>query len=221
MCKPEYTEEVRKSNFKKSEERTSKDPKTGLLEVTESDFRNDENRTSNSSENGYPEVRNSNTNHNDHIQNNFSQTNISIPHHQDHPEMEERHNGYDEGRGQPDALEIKESWVTMLRRQTEYDCLLQDPAFTYHKGIVDGIINIVADILAFPSETIRINGRELPYEVVRDRLIRIDFTVLSYTVQKLSKVGSDIFSGTNYILTALYNALDTIDFNFQAEVNRS
>ena len=87
--------------------------------------------------------------------------------------------------------------------------------------MIDGIINIIADMaITTPPDGVEwINGRAYPYEVVRNRLLEIDFDVLSHVLTKLKETKTQIKSLRRYILTTIYNAFDEMDISLQAEVN--
>jgi len=122
----------------------------------------------------------------------------------------------------PDGqINYKESYINLIRLKVRYEGMIRDELFMNRKGMIDGIINIIADmaITAPPDGVEWINGRAYPYEVVRNRLLEINFDVLSHVLAKLKETKTQIKSLRRYILTTIYNAFDEMDISLQAEVN--
>ena len=122
----------------------------------------------------------------------------------------------------PDGqINYKESYINLIRLKVRYEGLIRDELFKNRKGMIDGIINIIADMaITTPPDGVEwINGRAYPYEVVRNRLLEIDFDVLSHVLAKLKETKTQIKSLRRYILTTIYNAFDEMDISLQAEVN--
>ena len=122
----------------------------------------------------------------------------------------------------PDGqINYKESYINLIRLKVRYEGVIRDELFKNRKGMIDGIINIIADMaITTPPDGVEwINGRAYPYEVVRNRLLEIDFDVLSHVLMKLKETKTQIKSLRRYILTTIYNAFDEMDISLQAEVN--
>jgi len=122
----------------------------------------------------------------------------------------------------PDGqINYKESYIHLIRLKVRYEGMIRDELFKNRKGMIDGIINIIADMaITTPPDGVEwINGRAYPYEVVRNRLLEIDFDVLSHVLMKLKETKTQIKSLRRYILTTIYNAFDEMDISLQAEVN--
>ena len=122
----------------------------------------------------------------------------------------------------PDGLiNLKTSYTKLIRLKVDYANMIQDELFKDRKGMIDGIINIIADmaITAPPDGVEWINGRAYPYEVVRDRFLLINFDVLTHVLSKLKETKTQIKSLRRYILTTVYNAFDEMDLSLQAEIN--
>ncbi|MBQ6968164.1 MAG: replication initiator protein A [Lachnospiraceae bacterium] len=117
--------------------------------------------------------------------------------------------------------EIKEGYIRLLRDQVRYDELLSDDYYRYDRDMIDGIINMIADIVAFPSPTGTewINSREIPYETVKSRLTKLNHETLTYAIDSLRDNYSEIRNKRAYLLTALYNAQDEMQFGYMSRVN--
>lgn len=69
------------------------------------------------------------------------------------------------------------------------------------------------------APTIRINGEDMPQQVVKSRFLKLNSSHIEYVLEAMNKNPSDIRNIRAYILTALYNASLTIDNYYSALVN--
>ena len=114
-------------------------------------------------------------------------------------------------------------YIEMLKDQVEYDRILEEDKYHEKINIVDGIINIIADIATTepPSGYEWINGRQYPHEVVKNRLLKMDYDTLTHVLGRFKENTSEIKNMRSYLLTALYNARDEKDIQFQNFFNHS
>ena len=125
------------------------------------------------------------------------------------------------GTGDDYRQEIKEGYVRLLRDQVRYDELMRDDYYRYDRDMIDGIINMIADIAAFPSPTGTewINSREIPYETVKSRLTKLNHETLTYAIDSLRDNYSEVRNKRAYLLTTIYNVQDEMQFGFMSRVN--
>ena len=83
---------------------------------------------------------------------------------------------------------------------------------------VDGLVELLADILCSSKATIRISGEQLPLAAVKDRFLKLDQSHMEYVFDSLKKNTTSIRNIRGYLLTALYNAPLTIGPYYQAAV---
>ena len=114
-------------------------------------------------------------------------------------------------------------YIDMLKDQVEYDRLRQEDVYHDQMNMVDGIINIIADIATTepPDGYERINGRQYPHMVVVSRLTKMDYETITHVLGRLKENTSEIKNLRSYLLTTLYNARDEKDIQFQNFFNHS
>ncbi len=122
-----------------------------------------------------------------------------------------------------DGQDMREAYIRLLKDQVEYDRLCQEDIYHDQMNIVDGIINIIADIATTepPDGYERINGRQYPHQVVVSRLTKMDYETLTHVLGRFKENKSEIKNMRSYLLTALYNARDEKDIQFQNFFNHS
>ena len=81
------------------------------------------------------------------------------------------------------------------------------------------IMDIMLDAVCSTAPTIRINGEDMPQQVVKSRFLKLNSSHIEYVLEAMNKNPSDIRNIRAYLLTALYNASLTIDNYYSALVN--
>lgn len=128
----------------------------------------------------------------------------------------EKENIGDKGRI-PD-IRVKEAYMEILKEQVRYDALVSEESYRYDRELIDGILNTIADIAAFPGGTEWIAGTDLPREVVKGQLLKLDYDTLTYAVDCLKKNSTRITHKRAYLLTTLYRAPDIMNFGIMSDV---
>ena len=100
-----------------------------------------------------------------------------------------------------------EDAIEDIRIQIEYDVLSERD----YGGVLDEIVSLLADTVTYPAETVRINQINIPTEKVRWRLKQLTAEHIEYVISSLEKNTTEIKNMRAYLLTALYNSIDTLD----------
>lgn len=85
--------------------------------------------------------------------------------------------------------------------------------------IVDEIIKIMTDTVCTQKTTVRINGENIPSEIVKSRFLKITNEHIEYICDCLNKNTTQITNIRAYLLTVLYNSTATIDNYYKSTVN--
>ena len=117
----------------------------------------------------------------------------------------------------------RDIYIEFLKGQVQYDRILQEDTYGDKINIVDGILNIIADIATIvpPDGYERVNGRQYPHEVVKSRLLKMDYETIIHVLERFKENKTEIRNMRSYLLTALYNARDEKDIQFQNFFNHS
>ena len=83
---------------------------------------------------------------------------------------------------------------------------------------VEGVTDLITDILTSTQPTVRIGKEEFPLAAVQARFCKLDETHIQYIFDCLCKSTKKIHNIRAYLLTSLYNAPTTIGQFYQAEV---
>ena len=116
-----------------------------------------------------------------------------------------------------DRTDERSEYEELIRENLDYDILSQDPKFD--KDRVQEIMSIMLDVVCSTASTIRINGEDMPQEVVKSRFLKLNSSHIEYVLEAMHNNPSAIRNIRAYLLTALYNASLTMDNYYSALVN--
>ena len=116
-----------------------------------------------------------------------------------------------------DRMDERESYRELLWENLELDILAHDQRLDMDR--VNELLEIMLDAVCSTSPTIRINGEDMPQQVVKSRFLKLNSSHIEYVLQAMNENPSAIRNIRAYLLTALYNAPLTMDNYYSALVN--
>ena len=111
----------------------------------------------------------------------------------------------------------REEYKDVIHENIEYDILIQQ----YAAEKIDSFVNIIVDALCSFDDTINVNSMQVPKEVVRRELLKLDYMHIVYVIDCLDENSTKIRNYKSYILTMLYNAPDTMNHYYQSKFNKN
>lgn len=109
----------------------------------------------------------------------------------------------------------RQKYLELIHKNIEYPFLLQE----YRKEELDELVELMVDTICSQRSVIRIAGDDRPKEVVKSRLLKLDYGHIRYVLDSLNKNCSKIRNVKQYLLAVLYNAPLTINNYYQQLVN--
>ena len=91
-----------------------------------------------------------------------------------------------------------------IRMLYEYDSLIIQ--YPKKKTDIDVIFDILYDTLNSTKQYIRVGGEDKPAMVVIGKLMKLDYSDISYSINKYHEQTKRIKNVKNYLLTILYNS---------------
>ena len=116
-----------------------------------------------------------------------------------------------------DRMDLRAQYRELIRDNLEVDILSQDNRFDTDR--VNEMIEIMLDAICSTRPTIRINGEDMPQQVVKSRFLKLNSSHIEYVLHAMNDCPSDIRNIRGYMLTTLYNASLTMDNYYSALVN--
>ena len=116
-----------------------------------------------------------------------------------------------------DRMDLRAQYRELIRDNLEVDILSQDSRFDTDR--VNEMVEIMLDAICSTRPTIRINGEDMPQQVVKSRFLKLNSSHIEYVLHAMNECPSDIRNIRAYMLTTLYNASLTMDNYYSALVN--
>ena len=114
-----------------------------------------------------------------------------------------------------DRMDERELYREIIEENIEYEIMKDRP----DGDRLGEIVEIMLDAVCSTAPTIRINGEDMPQQVVKSRFLKLNSSHIEYVFEVMNKNPADIRNIKAYLLTALYNASLTIDNYYSALVN--
>ena len=106
----------------------------------------------------------------------------------------------------------------LIKDNIEYDNLIFDEPDS--KDFYDGLVELILDTVMSSKKRITIAGNDIPTEVVKSKLLKLDSEHIKYVEHCMDNTTTDIRNIKQYLLSVLYNAPTTMTSYYQAWVNR-
>ena len=107
-----------------------------------------------------------------------------------------------------DRMDAMDAYRELIKENIDYDILLsQHP---YDGETIEGYVELMVEVCCSQREFIRINREEVPTEVVKSRMLKLNMEHISYVLDSLQKNTTLVGNIKAYTLSALYNAPVTI-----------
>lgn len=190
--------EVGKTEIKKLEKSNSRSRENRNQEVDKEKFNNSDKSTFGSLEKGLQEVGNADS---DYTNNNYTDYNYN---NLIYPSVED---GYDE----------TQKYTNLVKGNLEYDFFMEH-GDQITKEYLQEIYDVICDVVCVKRKSVRIGGEDYPYQMVRDRFLRLDHSHLEYIMGCLKNTTTKKHNIKAYLITTLYNAPSTINHYYQQEV---
>ena len=119
---------------------------------------------------------------------------------------------------EPDVMETMRAYEEIIKKNIEYEILVQYNNGIYRKNI-DEIVTLMVETVSIPRKYIYIGGTRFPYEIVKSQFLKLNYEHILYVITCMKDNTTKVKNIRSYLLTTLYNAPNTIDSYYQAEVN--
>lgn len=117
-----------------------------------------------------------------------------------------------------DGMDEVQAYMELIKQNIDYDVLMSDKNWR-DRDLYDELYNIICDIVCVPRDKIRIGGEDYPYQLVKSKFLKLNASHLEYVITCIQNNTTKITNIRAYLITALYNAPNTIDHYYTAEVN--
>lgn len=199
--------EVQNLGIRKFKKKESRGSEIELSEVQNLENQKFKNQTSRSSEIESPEVQFLNPNYNNNSYTDMNQNNI------DHitPSYVQNEVQYNDG------MDSVKAYMDIIRKNIEYDVMLQNSNWK-DAELYEELYQLICEVVCVKRQTIRIEGEEYPYELVKSKFLKLTSSHLLYVIESMKNTSTRITNIKAYMITALYNATNTMNHYYQQAV---
>ena len=119
---------------------------------------------------------------------------------------------------QAEQMDETAAYMELIRENIDYDIMMSDKKWR-DKDMYDELYEIICDVVCVPRKTIRIAGEDYPYSLVKSKFLKLNSSHLQYVMSCMQNNTTKVSNIKAYLVTALYNAPNTISHYYTAEVN--
>jgi hypothetical protein len=195
-------------NFLVSQEMISQQSNADTVsEVQNVNFKKSKIRTSKSPKNKLQEVQilDTNNTYNNHTEKSNQDSNRILSGKEDRSD-----GGYDA------EAELK-AYQSVIRENIDYDSLMV--SHPNEKETIEGIYQLILETVLTSSENILIASSWYPASLVKSKFMKLTYSHVEYVLDRLRSNTTKVRNIKKYILASLFNAPNTIDSYYRAEVN--
>ena len=117
-----------------------------------------------------------------------------------------------------EMMEEMHLYEQIVKENIDYEYLIQENK-GFDKASIDEIVGLIVETVSIPRKAMIVNGTSFPYGVVKSQLLKLNAEHIRYVLKCMKQNTTKIKNIKSYLLTALYNAPNTIENYYQAEVN--
>lgn len=110
------------------------------------------------------------------------------------------------------------TYMELIRENIDYDIMMSNPKWL-DRDMYEELYQLICDVVCVPRKTIRIAGEDYPYSLVKSKFLKLNSTHLEYVIGCMKNNTTKVSNIKAYLTTALYNAPNTINHYYTAEVN--
>ena len=87
-----------------------------------------------------------------------------------------------------------------------------------NRELYDELFEIICEVVCVKHMTVRIDGDEYPYELVKAKYLKLNSSHLNYVIACMKNTTTKNANIKVYMVTTLYNAPNTINHYYQQKV---
>ena len=113
-------------------------------------------------------------------------------------------------------IEEREGYKDFIKLSIYYNELKNDDELSHY---ADLIVEIMLDAVLSKEKTLRVNKSDVSQIEVRDQLLKVKFEHIVYVIENMKKAEIVPRNINAYLLTSLYNAVNSMDAQTDLEIN--
>ena len=116
-----------------------------------------------------------------------------------------------------DAMDDVNAYMEIIRENIEYGHHMKYDERS-DRELYQELFEVICEVVCIKHKSVRIGGEDYPYELVKSKFLRLNSGHLEYVMHCMKNTTTKISNIKAYMVTALYNAPNTINHYYQQEV---
>jgi hypothetical protein len=109
------------------------------------------------------------------------------------------------------------AYVEIIKENIGYDAYMSCGEWQ-GKALFEELFEVICEVVCVNRKTIKIAGENYPYELVRAKFLKLNSSHLKYVIGCMQNTTTKITNIKAYMVTALYNAPNTMNHYYQQSV---
>ena len=120
------------------------------------------------------------------------------------------------GQGRPDndVMDDANAYMEIIKENIEYEHHMKYGDRS-DRELYEELYEIICEIVCVKRKTVKVNGEDYPYGLVRSKFLKLNSSHLEYVIGCMRDTTTKITNIRAYIVTALYNAPNTMTHYYQ------
>jgi hypothetical protein len=119
--------------------------------------------------------------------------------------------------GMMDVMDDVNAYMALIKENIEYEHHMKYGDW-HDKGLYEELYEVISEIVCVKRKTVKVNGEDYPYELVKSKFLKLNSSHLEYVIGCMKETTTKITNIRAYMVTALYNAPNTMNHYYQQEV---
>ena len=113
-----------------------------------------------------------------------------------------------------DVMDEASAYMEIIKKNIEYEHHMKYGDWS-EKGLYEELYEVMCEIVCVKRKTVKVNGEDYPYELVKSKFLKLDSSHLEYVIGCMKETTTKITNIRAYMVTALYNAPNTMNHYYQ------
>ena len=114
-------------------------------------------------------------------------------------------------------IDVRAAYEEIIKENIEYEYLIKQ--YSFRKDEIDEIVTLMTDTVSYKCETLRIGKKDVPYQDVKSRFLKLTRGYIEYVLDALGENCTKIKDSYSYNMTTLFNAPATMSNHYRALVS--
>ncbi len=113
-----------------------------------------------------------------------------------------------------DVMDDANAYMEIIKENIEYEHHMKYGDWS-DRGLYEELYEVICEIVCVKRKAVKVNGEDYPYELVKSKFLKLDSSHLEYVIGCMRETTTKITNIRAYMVTALYNAPNTMNHYYQ------